>query len=77
MNDRDMMILMTIHISRSLLNFSFSLWFVSVALFIHLFRGRFLLFFFSSGICSCILSIHTVDHWVVFDTIYTHSGTPF
>jgi hypothetical protein len=23
-----------------------------------------------------MLSIHTVDHWVVFDTIFIHSGTP-
>ena len=46
MNDRAMMILMTIHISRSLLIFFFSLWSVSVALFILLFRGCFLLFLF-------------------------------
>lgn len=76
MNDRDM-ILMMIRISCFVAQFVFSLWSVTVALFIHLFRGRFVLSFFSSGICSCMLSIHTVDHWVVFDTIYIHSGTPF
>lgn len=76
MNDRDM-ILMTISYILFVAQFVFSLWSVTVALFIHLFRGRFVLFSFSSGICNCMLSIHTVDHWVVFDTIYIHSGTSF
>jgi len=32
--------------------------------------------FFPLGFVVAMLSIHTVDHWVVFDTIYMHSGTP-
>ncbi len=70
MNDRDM-ILTTIlnrivRISRSLFILFFSLSSVTVALFIHFFQGRFCFSLLFSGICSCILSIHTVDHWVVF-----------
>jgi len=76
MNDHDM-ILMTIRISRSLLHFSF-LFGLSQLHYLYIFvEVIFLSFFFSSGICSCILSIYSVDHWVVFDTIYIHSGTPF
>jgi hypothetical protein len=76
MNDRDM-ILMTICISCSLLNFSFLFGLSQLHYLYIFFELTFFLFSFSSGICSCMLSIHTVDHWVVFDTIYIHSGTPF
>lgn len=33
-------------------------------------------FLFLLGFVVAMLSIHTVDHWVVFDTIFIHSGTP-
>ena len=72
MNSNHDMILMTIRISRSLLISSF-LFGLLVALLYFLFSGRLFLFSFSSGICSCNLSIHTVDRWVVFDMIpYTY-----
>lgn len=78
MNDRDMIILMTIHISRSLLNFSFFYFGLSQLHYLSIFfEVVFSFVFLFLWDCSCILSIHTVDHWVVFDTIYMHSGTPF
>lgn len=73
MNDRDM-VLMTIRISRTLLDISFLFGLPQLHYLYIFFEVVFFLFLFSSGICSCILSIHTVDHWVVFDTIYTHSA---
>ena len=74
MNDRDM-ILMTTLISRSLFNFSLSLVNHSCVIYTSFSRSSSFAFFFSSGICSCILSVHTVDHWVVFDTIYTYKAS--
>lgn len=76
MNDCDM-ILMTFRMYISLIaHFFFYLWLVGCIIYIS-FSRSFSSFSFSSGICSCILSIHTVDRWVVFDTIYIHSGTAF
>jgi hypothetical protein len=72
MNDRDV-ILMTIYIALSIY-LLFFFWSVTGIIYTS-FSWSFYLSI-PLGFVVAMLSIHTVDHWVVFDTIYIHSGAP-
>ena len=70
-------VILTIYLALFILYVSFVahiFWSITVALFIRSFVVFF--FFFLLGFVVAMLSIHTVDHWVVFDTIFIHSATP-
>ena len=71
------MILMTIRIYLVRCSFSFLFGLSQLRYLYIFFEVVFFCLSFPLGFVVVILSIHTVDHWVVFDTIYIHSGTPF
>jgi len=70
-------ILMTIYLALFVLCISFAAHFFDLSQLHYLFNfSDVFVVLFLPGFVVAMLSIHTVDHWVVFDTIYIQSATP-